>query len=72
VRACSRSATTVLAYLVKRRNMTLKDALRHVRMCRPAVYPNKGFMRFLMELDKNVHGESSLPPDLLCLHEEQE
>lgn len=41
------------------------------RVCRPAVYPNRGFLSWLMELDRQTHGRHSLPPYLLCLHEDQ-
>ena len=45
----SRSATVVLAYLVKARRMTLKDALDFVQSKRAQVAPNAGFMKQVLQ-----------------------
>lgn len=49
----SRSATLVLAYLMIHRNMTLVDAIRQVAKNR-CVLPNRGFLKQLRELDKQL------------------
>jgi predicted protein tyrosine phosphatase len=43
----SRSATIVIAYLMKERVMSLEDAYVHVKERRSIVKPNSGFMRRL-------------------------
>lgn len=49
----SRSATLVLAFLMIRRNMTLVDAIQQVARNR-CVLPNRGFLKQLRELDKQL------------------
>lgn len=66
----SRSATVVLAYLVKHRGLTLLQALAVGKTARPAIYPNAAFLAFLLELDAAVHGGAHSVPELaLRLHE---
>ncbi|KAI4873801.1 hypothetical protein NFI96_008520 [Prochilodus magdalenae] len=43
----SRSASTVIAFLMKQQGWTLDHALNHVRERRPIVQPNEGFLRQL-------------------------
>lgn len=43
----SRSASTVIAFLMKQQGWTLEDALNHVRERRPIVHPNDSFFRQL-------------------------
>ncbi|XP_060740666.1 protein phosphatase Slingshot homolog 3 isoform X2 [Tachysurus vachellii] len=43
----SRSASTVIAFLMKQQGWTLEEALNHVRERRPIVHPNDGFFRQL-------------------------
>ncbi|XP_027018081.1 protein phosphatase Slingshot homolog 3 isoform X2 [Tachysurus fulvidraco] len=43
----SRSASTVIAFLMKQQGWTLEEALNHVRERRPIVHPNDGFYRQL-------------------------
>jgi protein-tyrosine phosphatase len=50
----SRSPSVVIAYLMKQRDMTLKEALSHVQKCRPVVYPNSGFMEQLAQYENIV------------------
>ena len=49
----SRSATVVLAFLMLHRDMSLLDAIKHVRK-RRAIHPNAGFMRQLVELNNQL------------------
>jgi protein-tyrosine phosphatase len=60
----SRSASIVLAYLIKHNNMTLVEALEYVKERRPVASPNPGFMNQLVGFEKKVRGESSLDPRL--------
>ncbi|CAF0710705.1 unnamed protein product [Brachionus calyciflorus] len=51
----SRSASFVIAYLLKKglfKNYT--DAYNHVKKCRPAICPNKGFERQLQDLSRSI------------------
>ena len=60
VQGISRSSTIVIAYLMKRENMTLKDAYSHVKSRRSIIRPNQGFLRCLMKLDEELHGKCSI------------
>ncbi|KAM9365636.1 dual specificity protein phosphatase 13A [Pholidichthys leucotaenia] len=57
----SRSATLVLAYLMLRQRLTLKDALRHVVQKR-AIYPNRNFLSLLLKLDEQLTLKRRLCP----------
>lgn len=55
----SRSVTIVVAYLMKKHRMTLRQALEHVKSKRPQAAPNSGFIKQLEEFEKSlsdVHG----------------
>lgn len=56
----SRSATIVIAYLMKFKRWNLKAAYRFVRERRPIIELNVGFMYQLVEYEKSLHGSSSL------------
>lgn len=49
----SRSATLFLAYLMICENMTVVDAIEHVKK-RRRIIPNWGFMKQLRELDMHL------------------
>ncbi|KAI9142186.1 protein-tyrosine phosphatase-like protein [Paraphysoderma sedebokerense] len=51
----SRSATVVLAYLVKHHNMALKDAYHHVIQRRPIIDPNPSFWKQLCRFLDHPH-----------------
>ncbi|KAJ3116958.1 hypothetical protein HDU96_008248 [Phlyctochytrium bullatum] len=59
----SRSATIVLAYLVRHAGLTLHEAWTTAYAARPIVRPNEGFARALQELEREVWGfeEASVP-----------
>ncbi|TEB32542.1 phosphatases II [Coprinellus micaceus] len=61
----SRSPTIVVGYLMKKRGMTLKEALGRVIRSRPQVSPNSGFLRQLKELEVELRGDSSIDVDEL-------
>ncbi|GFR57679.1 dual specificity protein phosphatase 18 [Elysia marginata] len=56
----SRSASVVLAYLVRERAMSLREAHDHVIACRPVIRPNMGFWAALVEYELNIRGENSV------------
>eukprot|EP01117_Protostelium_nocturnum_P018229 TRINITY_DN7590_c0_g1_i1.p1 TRINITY_DN7590_c0_g1~~TRINITY_DN7590_c0_g1_i1.p1 ORF type:complete len:269 (+),score=91.83 TRINITY_DN7590_c0_g1_i1:132-938(+) len=56
----SRSATVVLAYLMKNERMTLKDAYSFLKEKRSVIAPNSGFLAQLMEYEKQLFGQCSV------------
>ncbi|XP_056130439.1 dual specificity protein phosphatase 14 [Lampris incognitus] len=52
----SRSSTLCIAYLMKHRNMSLLEAYRWVKSCRPIVRPNNGFWRQLIGYERELRG----------------
>ena len=56
----SRSATIVIAYLMKSRGMSLKDSLALVKSRRPIVRPNDKFMKQLREYEIWLQSQQSL------------
>ncbi|GAA6213857.1 dual specificity protein phosphatase 13-like [Lates japonicus] len=57
----SRSATLVLAYLMLRQRLPLRDALKHVVQKR-AIYPNRNFLSLLLKLDEQLTLKRRLCP----------
>mmetsp|Transcript_31232 Transcript_31232/g.76190 ORF Transcript_31232/g.76190 Transcript_31232/m.76190 type:complete len:249 (-) Transcript_31232:132-878(-) len=55
----SRSATTVITYLMKYDSMRLRDAYHHVKKRKTNIGPNSGFFRQCIALDKKIFGEAS-------------
>ncbi|CAL1170126.1 unnamed protein product [Cladocopium goreaui] len=51
----SRSASVVLAYMVRFANFTLNDAFVYLRAARPAVTPNLGFMEKLVAYEEETN-----------------
>mmetsp|Transcript_68708 Transcript_68708/g.130938 ORF Transcript_68708/g.130938 Transcript_68708/m.130938 type:complete len:214 (-) Transcript_68708:52-693(-) len=51
----SRSAATVIAYLMAYGDYSLHDAFFHARKCRPMVTPNLGFMEKLCDFEAEQH-----------------
>jgi atypical dual specificity phosphatase len=56
----SRSASLCLAYLMKYEHMALRKAFSHLRSVRPAVRPNSGFFRQLIDLERRLLGHESV------------
>lgn len=52
----SRSVTIVVAYLMKKHNMSVSEALDLVRSKRPMASPNSGFMLQLQNYEKSLRG----------------
>lgn len=60
VAGISRSATIVIAYLMKYYGLSLKDAFLFVRKRRNQICPNKEFMKYLFEYEFKLFGNNSL------------
>lgn len=56
----SRSASLVIAYLMKYYEMDLREAFLYVRKRRKMICPNKQFMIYLREYEFQLFGENSL------------
>ncbi|XP_063042354.1 dual specificity protein phosphatase 18 [Engraulis encrasicolus] len=52
----SRSSTLCLAYLMKYRDMSLFEAHRLVKACRPLIRPNSGFWEQLIDYERRLRG----------------
>jgi hypothetical protein len=52
----SRSVTFVVAYLMQRKQMSLKDAFLAVKSARPQAGPNSGYWKQLMQLEESLTG----------------
>lgn len=60
VAGVSRSASLVIAYLMKYADMSLKNAFQHVRSVRPQIRPNVGFFKQLIEYEQRLYGTSTV------------
>ena len=60
VAGISRSASFVIAYLMKYYKMSLKDAFLYIRKRRNQICPNKKFMTYLYEYEFKLFSENSL------------
>eukprot|EP00755_Sulcionema_specki_P028317 Sspe_Gene.89625::Locus_61356_Transcript_1_2_Confidence_0.750_Length_891::g.89625::m.89625/K21278/DUSP1; dual specificity protein phosphatase 1 len=58
-RGISRSATLVIAYLMKYQNMGLNEAFEHVQHRRSIINPNLGFVMSLETFDKSLKAPNS-------------
>ncbi|CAD8151949.1 unnamed protein product [Paramecium pentaurelia] len=60
----SRSAALVAAYLMRKHNMSSKEALQQLERKRWQVYPNDGFVKQLLLLEKELnHQQQEIPYD---------
>ncbi|KAK6930014.1 Dual specificity phosphatase, catalytic domain [Dillenia turbinata] len=55
----SRSVTIVVAYLMKKRGMSLSQALDYVKSRRHQASPNYGFLKQLKEFEQSLRGEET-------------
>lgn len=63
VAGISRSATIVIAYIMKYHNLNLKDAFLYVRKRRNQITPNQKFMSYLIEYEYKLFGINSITHD---------
>ena len=52
----SRSATFVIAYLMKTKHISLEEAYQIVKRARPKIAPNQSFLDQLMKFEKKIIG----------------
>ncbi|KAJ6219575.1 hypothetical protein RDWZM_005387 [Blomia tropicalis] len=62
----SRSATLVIAYLIRYKKMSLEKAFRHTKSARSVINPNIGFLEQLSRYEAKIHGESNISPWQEC------
>jgi protein-tyrosine phosphatase len=55
----SRSASVVIAYLMKELGLPALDAMTYVRKRRPIIFPNPGFQRQLFDFEKHLRATQS-------------
>ena len=63
VAGVSRSATIVIAYIMKYYNLDLKTVFHLVRKRRKRICPNKKFMECLLDYELSLFGKNSLTQD---------
>ena len=70
----SRSSSVVCAYLMKYRNLSLREAFALVKQKRDIAEPNRGFWRQLAAFERYIHGSESLSEEQLpgCVMFEQD
>lgn len=56
----SRSPALVMAYLMRYKGTTLREAHRWVQDCRPYVRPNAGFWHQLLRYEKKLYGKNTV------------
>lgn len=56
----SRSASIVLAFLLLKRQMCLRDAWLHVKSRREVIAPNAGFFHVLLDLEQEISGVETM------------
>jgi hypothetical protein len=56
----SRSATIVIAYLMRYKSMNMQDAWLFTRRMRSIVHPNSGFQRQLLEYEVELRSDSAV------------
>ena len=65
----SRSATTVVAYIMGKDRLCFEDALVEVMLKRSIIAPNRGFCKQLRLLQEQCDGQlSKYHPDMLQVH----
>jgi protein-tyrosine phosphatase len=56
----SRSASFVIGYLMRKNELTLEEALAHVKSCRPVVQPNSSFLSQLETFQKLLNSPKNI------------
>lgn len=60
VMGSSRSSTMVLAYLMKKMKIPLRQAYHHLKRQRPCICPNVGFWKQLVIYEKKIFGKNTV------------
>ena len=53
----SRSASFVIAYLMMKENLSFFQAMKFVKMKRPNIFPNPGFLSLLLEYESTLNSQ---------------
>ncbi|XP_036410619.1 dual specificity protein phosphatase 18 [Megalops cyprinoides] len=61
----SRSPALVMAYLMRYKGVTLREAHHWVQDSRPSVRPNAGFWRQLLDYEKKLYGKNTVKVELV-------
>lgn len=56
----SRTSAIVLAYLMKEKQWSLREANEHLRKCHSSAKPNDGFLVQLLRYEQELHGKMSM------------
>ena len=56
----SRSAAICIAYLMKYKKLTLRQAYEHVKTRRPVIHPNVGFWQQLVHYERKLFGKNTV------------
>jgi len=56
----SRSPTVTIAYCMKFKKWNLRNSYDHVKNSRDIIQPNEGFIKQLIELERELYGEASV------------
>lgn len=72
VAGVSRSASFVLAYLMKYHKTSLRDAYKYLHLRRPVVRPNNGFFKQLIDYERTLFGVNSVVMTKILTFDEQE
>jgi len=64
----NRSGTIVIAYVMKHLNMSLLQAINHVRCRRGQVSPHRKYIQQLAEYEQVLRGQSSLDPNTFSIN----
>jgi len=59
----NRSATLVLALLMKSKGLKLREAYKQLKVVRPVVQINQQYAKMLLKLENDLFGDTSLPND---------
>ena len=68
----SRSASIVLAYLMKHERMPLRAAYEHTAKRRSMIWPNRAFMAQLIRFEKELFGRNTFEPGSVSWDPERE
>jgi len=63
----NRSATVVISFLMKSKGLTLYEAHKMLKEIRPLIQIHHNYAKMLLELDRELFGEASLPDDWMEL-----
>ena len=60
MRGNSRSVSVVLCYMMKYHEMSLRDAYKHVKGCRPKMHPVQEVQNTARQIEKELYGKNDM------------